>query len=286
MKSQAGSKFITTIRTFVICTGLFVTATQTPVFGKTKPFWNVQGTATAANTIRIDLRWTDSTGQRIDNPYNVKIPKDATAQNVAEGMAGLLNKDPAINTEWKWTAVNAGNGVWTVQGAPQPGMTPSALKEIGAKPKGDKGLTIGAGGDPTTGIASFNVFGPVSNTVDGIVSIGVEGLVVSTPTFDLSGAKNIATIKNDLLDGLQADGFTSAFLSPYTGQIVVPGVSTGDPIGTGGSDDGALFFTNDSSIGGYVAMQIGDIPDTPEPSSLLLLGSGLLGAGGFLRKRL
>lgn len=51
-------------------------------------------------------------------------------------------------------------------------------------------------------------------------------------------------------------------------------------------NDNFFFFTDDTDTGINFNMQIAALPSVPEPSSMLLMGSGLLGIGTILRRRL
>jgi hypothetical protein len=124
------------------------------------------------------------------------------------------------------------------------------------------------------------------------------GTISQTLTGTSLVANHTYTLSVDV--GHRLDGFATNYsIALYAGNTLLGthSGSNGDiPIGTFANEtvsykSGATVPSGDLSIvltSSGAQTDFGDVQltDTPEPSSLLLLGSGLLGVGGFLRRRL
>jgi hypothetical protein len=123
----------------------------------------------------------------------------------------------------------------------------------------------------------------------GTLSISGVGSGTFTDAIDLfvNQGNSIAGISDysrggtDFLD-IDDDTFSTYDFGTDIGPIFVAG-SVGDSQGAVGTTLGALDF-RDATDGTFTASPDGAA--TPEPSSLLLLGSGLVGLAGAIRKKL
>jgi hypothetical protein len=108
------------------------------------------------------------------------------------------------------------------------------------------------------------------NDVDGLaptINLAAFDLAAAGTISDSLGDVGLINVANGMLGNLAVVNGTIQFLQPYSLTIGVPGTSS----------QSVLFVDTQALAEGVAA---------PEPSSLLLLGSGLLGLGGMLRKRL
>jgi hypothetical protein len=127
-------------------------------------------------------------------------------------------------------------------------------------------------------------FGPV-NQGDNLVFI-IENLTTGQD-FDSVDNAGKPTVYS-------ADGYNHAYATPYTGSIsTLPAGLTGTYIGMEdlpvdslhpltGTD---LDYNDDTFVFTDVSVTTNQLSATPEPSSFVLLGTGLIGAAGILRRK-
>jgi len=107
---------------------------------------------------------------------------------------------------------------------------------------------------------------------------------------DSAGQINDSVDNGGISTAFSADGYNHAYSTPYTGGIA------GLPLGLTGTYIGMedLSVTGLNPLAGtdldynddtFVFVDISTTAPTPEPSTFVLLGSGLLGAAGFLRRK-
>lgn len=154
---------------------------------------------------------------------------------------------------------------------------------------------------------SFDVFDPNTSTHTTGTLLSIDAFLSGHGAFDWEG--NTFSLNAKYFD------FTIQMNSPFTTEqgtldfqvrngIVMDSLGTGMFAGllpgVGSSGNFSVPFSNDITLDYNLGNMGGNNPDVtfsfdgggqavagiPEPSSLLLLGSGLLGLGGFLRKRL
>ncbi len=140
---------------------------------------------------------------------------------------------------------------------------------------------------PATGCTGKIVAGVSS----GVTAVDISGPYSDTLVFSVSLNLNVGTIS--LSDGLgdnfagtftptsgSSFGGTTSYSLNVTWTTVPASADLGSPSGLGVTQ---LTF---QTKGGKVVSEDVNIQPTPEPASLLLLGTGLLGLGAFARRRL
>jgi hypothetical protein len=241
----------------------------------------------ATNSVSVFLTGSGGSGVATST-YN--IANGESALDIAESIDNVLSTNPLIAPAF--TIAVDPESVNVPVGFPRstiyPGyvvtltaIDPSVTRSFGAARTTGKGslfpLRVYVAVDPTEGQADFELIGTPDG--DGEVTIGIDGMEVTTNTYSTPGVPLTDDQIMETLDGeLAADGITDASIDLSTDDLTELDVSTGDPIGTDGADDGAFVDTTDTGLTTYAAVFI------PEPSSLTLLATGSL-AGLLWRRR-
>lgn len=131
----------------------------------------------------------------------------------------------------------------------------------------------------STGITVYNDSGPFSSGVPFTLAFNTATGLVSIDGTGIYAGMNL--IGNIIASSTMGGGSTTGFSFIATWPTLPANVQAqlGTPTGT---DSGFIIYLNSSGAAQSVDILI---TPTPEPASMLLVGTGLLAIGGFLRRR-
>lgn len=158
-------------------------------------------------------------------------------------------------------------------------------------------ITVTQGVDPQTVQITLVMNSPIGNVDTGAhwtLSFNIAGdpaVTMNLPTGYSRGTDNAAnapygTFMYTVACDVCGNGSTNP-QNGFTFTVTLTGAGTLSPSDFVGNGQGVYFAVDvyDPSIPATGVVATGGTPEVPEPGSLMLLGSGLLGAGGFLRRR-
>jgi hypothetical protein len=252
---------------------LWIAAMTTSVWAQPATAGILQGTSPDGGTVRIVIKLKDGTFHR----FEVNVAPGAASADVMAALATKIDGDPNFSASATSFTIGSGIDKQTVNSVNIISLG-GAIDTIRVRPD-DSGFKDYGSTSDTSNQHSYLLLPhglPSPGQVNFSAVLGDSNAILADVNVSVPNGTSVSTILGDLSSQLTTDGVSNQ----VNGDILTVGAAADQTFLIGGSpsSQGLTSIAYDQTIIGGLA--------TPEPFSLLLFGSGVLGLGGFLRKRL